>query len=317
VETLLYLNETTNASCRVVGLVRNREKAEARFRHLLTRADFKLHVQDVTSPIEISGSIDFVVHAASQASPKYYGRDPAGTLLANTVGTYNLLELARKCKSHGFLFFSSGEVYGKPVKNTPVTENDYGILDPTDVRSCYGESKRLGETMCVAWHHQHGVPTKIVRISHTYGPGMDLEDGRVFADFVANIVRHEDIVLKSDGSARRPFCYLADATAAFFTVLLCGQSGQAYNIANEECEVSVGDLARLLVGLFPERNLSVKFAGAAPPAGYIPAVIQGSLPDTTKVRKLDWRPVTGLDEGFRRTILSFECGTSAVGSEER
>lgn len=316
VETLCFLNETAGTSCSVIALVRNRDKAEVRFGHLLQRADFRLHVQDVTSPIEVAGPIDFLIHAASQASPKYFGRDPAGTLLANTVGTYNLLELARK-REAAFLFFSSGEVYGKPIKNGPVSENDYGTLDPTDIRSCYGESKRLGETMCVAWHHQYGVPTKIVRISHTYGPGMDLEDGRVFADFVANIVRREDIALKSDGSARRPFCYLADATAAFFTVLLRGKNGQAYNVANEECEISVGELARLLVQLFPERKLSVKFTGAAPPSGYVPAVIQGGLPDTTKLGKLGWRPVIGLEEGFRRTVRSFDCGKSAAGPEEQ
>lgn len=312
VETLLYLNEIGNISCRVIGLVRNRGKAEARFGHLLTRADFSLHVQDVTSPIELTGPIDFVIHAASQASPKYYGRDAAGTILANTLGTHNLLELARQRNARGFLFFSSGEVYGKPIQTTPVSEDDYGTLDPMDIRSCYGESKRLGETMCVAWHEQYGVPAKIVRISHTYGPGLDLDDGRVFADFVANIVRGQDIMLKSDGSARRPFCYLADAAAAFFTVLLRGENGHAYNVANEECDISIADLATLLVQLFPERHLSVKFTGAAPVAGYIPAVIQGGLPNTAKIRKLGWRPTTGLEEGFRRTIRSFECGSTTV-----
>jgi UDP-glucuronate decarboxylase len=312
VETLLYLNEAANTSCRVIGLVRNREKAQARFRHLLSREDLSLHVQDVTAPIEVTGPIDFVIHAASQASPKYYGKDPAGTLLANTFGTHNLLELARKRKTRGFLFFSSGEVYGKPIKMTPISEDDYGTLDPMDVRSCYGESKRLGETMCVAWYQQYGVPTKIVRISHTYGPGLDLDDGRVFADFVANIVRDQDILLKSDGSARRPFCYLADATAAFFTVLLRGENGHAYNVANEESDISIADLARLLVQLFPERHLSVKFTGATSVAGYIPAVIQGGLPNTTKIRKLGWRPTTGLEEGFRRTIRSFERGPTSV-----
>jgi nucleoside-diphosphate-sugar epimerase len=307
VETLLYLNETAGTGCRVVGLVRNREKAEKRFSHVLGRSDFSLLVQDVCAPIEVDNKIDFIIHAASQASPKYYGIDPAGTLLANTLGTYNLLQLASKHVVEGFLFFSSGDVYGRVNQETPIKEADYGWLDPTDVRSCYGESKRLGETMCAAWKHQYGVPVKIVRIAHTYGPGLALNDGRVFADFVANIIRNEDIVLKSDGTARRPFLYLADATLAFFTVLLRGENGQAYNVANEAGDISVRELAELLVGLFPERKLAVKFVTGASQPGYIASKIQGGVPDTTKIRKLGWRPTTSLEEGFRRTVMSFEC----------
>ena len=317
VETLLYLNETAGIGCKVIGLVRNREKAESRFAHLLDRRDFSLLIQDVCAPVEVQKAfnrqdrkereekLDFIIHAASQASPKYYGVDPAGTLLANTLGTHNLLQLARKHKVEGFLFFSSGDVYGRVDQTTPIKEDDYGWLDPTDVRSCYGESKRLGETMCVAWHHQFGVPVKIVRIAHTYGPGLALDDGRVFADFVANIVRNEDIVLKSDGSARRPFLYLVDATVGFFTVLLRGAVAHAYNVANEEGDISVRELAELLVGLFPERKLKVKFVTGATQPGYIASKIQGGVPDTTKLRQLGWEPTTSIEEGFRRTVMSF------------
>ena len=305
VEALLYLNEKRGLNCRVIGLVRNRDRAEKRFAHLLHRADFSLLVQDVCSPITTEENVDFIVHAASEASSKYYSKDPAGTLLANTLGTYNLLELARRSHSRGFLFFSSGEVYGRASQQTRIKEDDFAPLDPTDVRSCYGEGKRMGEAMCTAWHRQHGVPAKIVRVSHTYGPGMSLDDGRVFADFVGNIVRNEDIVLKSDGSARRPFCYLADATVGFFTVLLRGEAGQAYNLANDEAGVSMLELAETLVRIFPERRLRVRFA-----EGVIPAKLQVSVkspvPDTTKIRKLGWRPTTSIEEGFKRTVMSFE-----------
>ncbi len=307
VETLLYLNEIDSSmNCRVVGLARNGEKAERRFAHLLGRPGFSLVIQDVCSPVAIDGDIDFIVHAASQASPKYYGKDPVGTILANTLGTHNLLCLAQKCAVQSFLFFSSGEVYGQVGPKTLISEEDYGPLDPTDVRSCYGESKRLGETMCVAWHHQYGVPAKMVRPAHTYGPGMALDDGRVFADFVANVVLHEDILIKSQGIARRVFCYLADATLAFFTVLLRGENAQAYNVANENCEVSVAELAELLVGLFPERKLAVKFLPGLTRSGYIQESA-GAVPDTSKIRKLGWNPTTTIEEGFRRTVASFEC----------
>ena len=308
VETLLYLNEADRSmNCRVIGLARNREKARRRFAHLLDRPDFAIVIQDVTAPATIPVPVDFIIHGASQASPKYYGTDPVGTLAANSLGTYNLLSFARDCRSEGFLFLSSGDVYGQvDDAKIPNREDDYGYLDPTLVRSCYGESKRMGETMCAAFNHQYGVPAKIVRPTHTYGPGVALDDGRVFADFIANVVRREDIVLKSDGSARRAFCYLADAALAFFTVLLKGERGQAYNVGNESCEISVGDLARLLVELFPERALSARFDTKPAPAGYIKSnVSRGSL-DTTKLRGLGWRPTTTLAEGFKRTVMSFE-----------
>jgi len=308
VETLLYLNEVDRSmNCRLIGLVRNREKARIRFAHFLDRPDFAMVIQDVAAPAAIPVPVDFIIHAASQASPKYYGTDPVGTLAANSLGTYNLLSFARDCRAEGFLFISSGDVYGQVDESQiPTKEDWYGSLDPTLVRSCYGESKRIGETMCAAFDHQFGVPTKIVRPTHTYGPGLALDDGRVFADFVANLVHHEDIVLKSDGSARRAFCYVADAVLAFFTVLLKGERGQAYNVGNEDCEASVAELAQMLVDLFPERRLKLRFETKRAPAGYLQSkVSRGSL-DTGKLRKLGWRPTVGLEDGFRRTVKSFE-----------
>jgi UDP-glucuronate decarboxylase len=136
VETLMYLNELrAPPGCRVIAPVRSASKAEVRFRHLLGRPDFSILVQDVCSPIVMDDKVDFIIHAASQASPKYYGKDPVGTLAANTLGTNNLLSLARNCAVQEFLFFSSGEVYGRVEKpEIPVTEDEYGYLDPTDVR---------------------------------------------------------------------------------------------------------------------------------------------------------------------------------------
>ncbi len=226
-ETLLFLNDTRGAGIRVVAMVRNREKAMRRLGHLVSRPDLTVHVQDVREGYAGQKPVDFVIHAASQASPKFFGSDPVGTFEANVIGTQHLLRLAHESSSKGFLFFSSGEVYGQPSDpSVKVKESDYGYIDPLNVRSCYSEGKRAGETLCTCWHAQYGVPVRIVRLSHTYGPGMELNDGRVFADFVADIVAGRDIVLKSDGSARRPFCYLADATVGFFKVLLQGGRGR-------------------------------------------------------------------------------------------
>ena len=304
-ETLLHLNDSRNAGVRIIAMVRNREKTLRKFAHLLDRQDFEIHVQDVRDPYSGPQRADFIIHAASQASPKFFGVDPVGTFEANVLGTQHMLHLAHQSHSEGFLFFSSGEVYGQPSDPTKlVSESDYGYLDPLQVRSCYAEGKRAGETLCACWHAQHGVPAKIVRLSHTYGPGMELNDGRVFADFVADIVERRNIVLKSDGSARRPFCYLADATEAYFRVLLLGVPGEAYNVGSGK-QCSMLELAETLCRLFPERGCQVVRQPREAADRYIPSQVQGFALDLSKIRALGWEATTSIEEGFRRTVESY------------
>lgn len=304
VETLLFLNETEpGLKVNVVALVRNGDKAMRRFDYYRGRSDLRFLVQDVCCPVTVNFPIDIIMHAASQASPKYYGVDPVGTLTANVIGTYNMLELARRSACKSVLFFSSGEVYGTANSSgIPVREDCYGAVDPLDIRACYPESKRMGETMCMSWMRQYGIAAKIVRPFHTYGPGMSLDDGRVFADFVAAVVSGDPLRLKSAGEAKRVFCYSADATQAFFTVLLKGKSGEAYNVANPSAEISIADLADLLVSLFPEKKLTV--LKQAVHSELASKTLQ-TLPDIMKITALGWRPETGLASGFRRTIESF------------
>jgi UDP-glucuronate decarboxylase len=305
-EALLYLNETASLGIHVIGLVRNKERAMRRLGHLTGRADLAILVQDVRDPYQGPKQIDFIIHAASQASPKFYRSDPVGTFETNVIGTRSMLNLAKNAQSEGFLFLSSGEVYGQ-LENarTPIKETSFGYLDPLNIRSCYAEGKRAGETLCACWHEQFGIPVKIVRLSHTYGPGMDLNDGRVFADFVADIVARRDITLKSDGSARRPFCYLADATIAFFTVLLRGESGEAYNVGSDS-ECSILNLAETLCRLFPERNCRVIHSVREPHDPYVASSTAGGHFDISKMRSLGWAPTTSIEEGFARTVRSYE-----------
>ena len=305
-ETLLYLNETADAGIHVVALVRNQDKAMRRLGYFAGRKDLTFVVQDVRDPYNGPERVDFVVHAASQATPRFFGSDPVGTFETNVFGTQRMLQVAMRARSEGFLFFSTGEVYGRVEDpSVPLNEMSYGFLDPLDLRSCYAEGKRAGETLCACWHAQFGIPAKIVRLSHTYGPGMDLNDGRVFADFVADIVAGRNIVLKSDGSAKRPFCYLADATIAFFTVLLEGKSGEAYNVGSDS-ECSVLELAEMLCRLFPERNCSVVRQERKPGDPYIVSPATGGHFDLSKIRSLGWRPTTSIEEGFARTVKSYE-----------
>lgn len=305
VEFFLSLDSEWNT--KVIALVRTMDKAKVRFSHWLNDNRLTLQEHDVSLPYSSAEKIDFIIHAASQASPKFYGIDPVGTLMANVMGTINQLNLARDHSVESFLFFSSGEVYGEvKEEDIPIKEDTFGYLNPATVRACYGESKRMGENICVSYHAQYGVQAKIVRPFHTYGPGMSLDDGRVFADFVANVVHKKDIVLKSDGSAIRPFCYLSDATLGFLTILLRGENGQAYNIGNPNQEYSILELANLIAEINPALGIKViKQPLNIPDNKYLKSPIMRNSPNIEKARKLGWEPEVTAYQGFGRTIDSF------------
>jgi UDP-glucuronate decarboxylase len=204
------------------------------------------------------------------------------------------------------LYFSSSEVYGQlAADKLPVAEQQFGYLDPTQVRSCYAESKRMGENICVSWASQFGIPVKIARPFHTYGPGMALDDGRVYADFVADVLARRDIQMKSDGSARRAFCYLADATSGFFTVLLRGGVGEAYNVGNPEQELSMLELARTVASLAPQAASKVVEFRSPSDGSYLPSPVSRLTPDVSKLAKLGWQPTTSVITGFARTLASY------------
>ena len=308
VKSLLFLNEINkDYNVNVIGLVRNKKKAEVKFIEYLNNKNFILIEQDVCNEINIKEKIDFIIHAASQASPKFYGIDPVGTLKANVVGTINLLELARKNNIESFLYFSSGEVYGiLPEDKIPIKEDSYGYVNPCDVRSCYAEGKRMGENICVSYYHQYKIPIKIVRPFHTYGPGMQLDDGRVYADFVKNILQNAPIQLQSDGSAIRAFCYLTDATIGFIKVLLDGINGEAYNVGNPEGEKSILELAKILVNLPLNKNTEIKYLSTKNDNNYMKSPINRNSPNIDKMKDLGWNPKINVQEGFTRTIESYK-----------
>ena len=303
--TLLALNKK-GINVNVYALVRNADKAKAVFKDSLQDEHLHLLVQDVADSLQENASFDYIIHAASQASPKYYGVDPVGTIKANVQGTINTLELARQTKAKGYLYFSSGDVNGiVPPEKFPFKESDYGYIDVLNVRNCYAESKRMGENLCVAYYKQYSVPAKIVRIFHTYGPGMTLDDGRVFGDFCKNIVKGEDIVMNSDGSAVRLFCYVSDAIVAYLKVLLDGECANAYNVANLKGESSIYDLATLLVSLYPEKHLKVvRNTQSLSETSKMKSPLVRAIPDCTKIERLGWSPTTSIADGFKRTIDS-------------
>ncbi len=303
VESFLSLDKTYNT--KIIAIVRNKQKANNRFKNYITDTNLEIIEHDVCNEFNYNHKIDFIIHAASQASPKYYKIDPVGTLNANVLGTINMLKLAQKKSVESFLYFSSGEVYGE-VKDEfmPIKEDTFGYLNPALVRSCYGESKRMGETICVSYFAQYGIKAKIVRPFHTYGPGMALDDGRVYADFVANIIKDQNIILNSDGKAKRAFCYLTDATIGFLTVLVNGENGEAYNVGNPQEEYSILELANILVNLYPEKKIEV-ILNKTINTDYLKSTITRNSPNIDKLKKLNWNPTVTIEKGFKRTVSSF------------
>jgi len=289
---------------RVLALVRDFDRGLERLSPLSQNPDLELRTWDLNDiSVPDLGDCNYVLHAASQASPRFYGSDPVGTLMPNAIGTASLLKALQRCPDpRGLLFVSSSEVYGEVGGDRTLAETDYGQIDPASVRACYGESKRLGETLCVAWHQQYGLPTYIVRPFHTYGPGLLANDGRVFADFAYNIIRGENIVMMSDGSARRAFCYASDAIAGFFTVLLNGQPATPYNVANPAGELSVMELAELLVGLYPEKRLKVERRLPPGDRNYMSSTFSRLIPDVRRLSGLGWSVQVAPNQGFRRMI---------------
>ncbi len=301
---LMHLNKTKNAGIKVVALVRSYNKAKEKFKGFLDDVNFVLINQDVCEPIGFDGKVDYILHAAGSASPKFIKSDPVGIINANTKGTESVLEFARKKGVTNILYTSTREVYGEICGKEWIEETDMGTTDTLEARSCYPESKRMAEQIFKSYSIQYNVPFTLVRIAHSYGPGMDINnDGRVMSDFISDTVNNRNIVLKSDGTAVRAFCYVADAVSAMFAVMLKGENGNAYNISNEEEPIMIRDAAKMLAELFPEKNISVMFEKSADTSGYCNYARVGL--STKKLRELGWTPKVTLKDGLFRTVSSF------------
>lgn len=303
---LIYLNEIKGMNVRIIALVRSEEKLKKRFGDVKRYKYLKVYTDSIEQELHIEEDIDYIIHAASLASPQYYSECPIEVLKPNILGSYYLLELAERKKVSGYLLFSTGDIYGVVKETSKIKESDYGVMDTLDIHNCYSESKRMAETMCKSWFHQKNVPTKIVRIWHTYAPTMNIEsDPRVFASFVKDIIEKRDIVMKSDGSSKRSFCYIADALAAYFLVLLCGKSGEAYNICNTQEFYSIRELADALTGLYPELGLKVRMEKREKTDSYVENSVANAIPpDNSKLEQLGWKAQYDLKTGFKRVI---EC----------
>ena len=268
---------------------------------------------DVTDPLpEEMADFDYIVHAASIASPTYYRKHPIETMDANVQGLRILLEYCKDRKEEdrpveGFLFCSSSEIYGNPSPEfIPTPETYHGYVSTTGPRACYDESKRYGETLCVNFASQHDLPVAMARPFNNYGPGLKITDRRVIPDFARDILEDRDIVMLSDGSPTRTFCYVADAVVGYFKVLTLGRPGEAYNIGTEGPEVSMLELARRMIDVARElfgyegeirRETSAE-------EEYLTDNPDRRCPRIEKARReLGYDPGIDLDEGIRRSLL--------------
>lgn len=268
---------------------------------------------DITHPLpEEMPDFQYIIHAASIASPTYYRKYPIETMDANVNGLRSLLEycMAQKKKNkgvEGFLFYSSSEVYGNPTpEHIPTPETFHGYVNATGPRACYDESKRYGETLCVNFARQHDLPITMARPFNNYGPGLKITDRRVLPDFARDILNRRDIVMLSDGSPTRTFCYVADAVVGYYKILTLGKPGEAYNIGTEVPEVSMAEMADRLVDiareLYDYKGKVVRQVSEE--KEYLVDNPDRRCPRIDKARSdLAYDPGIGIDEGLRRSLI--------------
>jgi nucleoside-diphosphate-sugar epimerase len=260
---------------------------------------------DVVDPFRAARPIDYIIHAAGIASPAYYTKYPIETINVGTLGTRNMLELAREKKVQSFLFTSSSEVYGDPDDgHVPTPETYNGNVSITGPRACYDESKRLGETMCLTYWKVFNVPVKMVRPFNVYGPGIRPDDYRVLPNFIEHALRREPLPIHGTGGNTRSFCYINDAIEAFFKILFSEKNGEPFNVGNPSPEISVKELAELVAKSMP---YPVEIVHIDPPhAVYSSTDPKRRCPDISKLQSsFDFKPKYDLEEGLRRTIQWF------------
>ncbi|MCH8196001.1 MAG: NAD-dependent epimerase/dehydratase family protein [Chloroflexi bacterium] len=303
VNAMLHANDTRfSEPCRVVCLDNLQTGTEPRLAAWEGRDDVVLLRQSATEPIELDEHVDYVVHAASIASPPTYRRYPLETIDVNVGGTRNLLELARRHEAANFLHLSSSEVYGDPdPEYIPTPETYWGNVSFTGPRACYDESKRLSETLCTIYHDRFGVPVTVVRPFNVYGPTIRLDDGRIIPDLVSRAVAGQPLVLYSDGTATRSFCYVADFVTAVLLLLVRPDSGgEAFNVGNDE-EVSIYQVAQLMQEVSGGSG-GIEFQQSKE-SNYTSDNPQRRCPDLAKIKAtVPWRPEVSLREGLTRTV---------------
>ena len=281
----------------IIVVVRDVEKAKKIYGDL---KGIRFLTQDLTQKIEYDGNVDYVIHTASPTTSKYFIEKPIETINSIVLGTKNVLDFAFEKKVKSTVYLSSMEAFGQVDDDMPRKEDDLGFIDLKNVRSCYPEGKRLAELMCTSYANEYGLNVCTARLSQVFGAGVFEWDNRVFKQFALSAVRGEDIVLHTEGKSLGNYTYSSDAITAIFTILLKGEKGQTYNVANEVNTLSVKQMAELVAQNFSNGKSKVVVK--------IPKENMGYAPETKlrlsaeKIRALGWIPKYDLKQMYERMI---------------
>ena len=277
---------------------RNMERARMRFERFFFMESFHFVEYDVMCPLQSDVQFDYIIHAASNACPNAFSRNPVEIVKANIYGVTNLIEYGLNHGMKRFLYVSSGEVYGESDGRI-ISEEYSGYVDCMNPRSCYPSSKRAAETLCASYTAEYGVDVVIVRPCHVYGPNFTESDNRVYAQFIRNILKGEDIVMKSSGEQVRSWCYVVDCVSALLYVLLKGASGEAYNIADPNSVLSIRQFAEM-VATIGNANVVIEVPSEVERKGYNP--VTKSVFSVNKLKELGWKVSGDMKEKMRKTI---------------
>lgn len=291
-----WLNILSNYKFNISLIIRNNT---SRINIIKDKKNIEIIGNNSANPIETDKSFDYIIHAASDATPRKYLKDKINTINANVQWLYNLLKLdPSNIKS--FMFFSTAELYWNPIESDiPTKESVIGKIDHINERSAYVETKKFCETLCMNYFFENKLPIKIVRPFHTFWPWLDTEDWRVFSDFIKSAINLENIVINSDWTATRSFCYLADALDMFVKVLFSSKNWQVYNIGNPNNEVSIKDLASIICKITDNK---INYTILGEPNNLAPS---RSCPDIHKwILDLSFNPIYTVEESFKRTLDS-------------
>lgn len=288
----------SDCRCHVYALGRNEKRARRRFASYWQHELFHFVKGDVTKPLAVDIPFDYIIHAASNASPNFFKEHPVEVIKANITGVEQLMAYGLAHQMRRMLFVSSGEVYGEGCGKA-FKETDSGYIDCATPRACYPSSKRAAETLCVAYATEYGADVVIARPCHTYGPYFTESDNRVYAQFIRYVLQGEDIVMKSKGEQYRSWIYVVDCAFAILLLLAKGETAQAYNVADEQSCITIRSLAEMTAkaaGVRVVMNIEQTGGSSAP--------ITRATFCTEKLEALGWKPLWHLEDGLQHTIAS-------------
>lgn len=280
---------------------RNADRAQQRFAEYWDDKHFNFVRYDVSDKMDGDTPFHYIIHAASNASPNFFAKNPVEVIKSNIDGVANLMEYGLSHGTKRMLYVSTGEIYGESDGRV-LSEEYSGYVDCTKPRSCYPSSKRAAETLCVSYADEYGADVVIARPCHVYGPYFTEADNRVYAQFIRNVLRGEDIIMKSDGSQFRSWCYVVDCVSALLHILLKGECGQAYNIADAKSNISIKQLAEIIADI-GGKKVVIDIPESDEKKGY--NVVTRSVFSTEKLERLGWKAKIGIYEGLEKTIKEY------------